>query len=106
MAENFADCGDWGVEPDEHRRTRVSQHVNSRVPNSCRFGCRGEPGLAEKVAVEGSSFGSREKEVLFIYRLTSLKRRGLGMSISPEDNQEGRGWDTLLRETELLNYGK
>ena len=35
-----------------------------------------------------------------------LKRRGLGISISPKDNQEGRGWDTLLRETELLNYWK
>ena len=37
-----------------------------------------------KVAVEGSSFGSREKEVLFIYRLTSLKQLR---------SQSGWNWD-------------
>lgn len=35
-----------------------------------------------------------------------LKRRGLGLSIDPKDSGEGRGWDTILRETKLLNYGK
>ena len=33
-----------------------------------------------------------------------LKRRGLGISINPKD--KGRDWETLLRETELLNYGE
>jgi hypothetical protein len=37
--------------------------------------------------------------------IVCLKRRGLGLAMSPKDKGEYREWDALLRESKLLNYG-